>query len=29
MEKKDKYLDDMLLDLLLNEGGKNDKSVME
>ena len=26
---KDKYLDDMLLDLLLNEGGKNDKSIME
>lgn len=29
MEKKDKYLDDMLLDLLLNEEGKNDKSLME
>ena len=26
---KDKYLDDMLLDLLLNEDGKNDKSIME
>ena len=26
---KDKYLDDMLLDLLLNEDGKNDKSIIE
>ena len=29
VQTKDKYLDDMLLDLLLNEGGKNDKSIME
>ena len=29
MQTKDKYLDDMLLDLLLNEDGKNDKSIME
>ena len=29
MQTKDKYLDDMLLDLLLNEDGKNDKSIIE
>ena len=29
VQTKDKYLDDMLLDLLLNEDGKNDKSIME
>ena len=29
MQKKDKYLDDMLLDLLLNEDGKNDESIIE
>lgn len=29
IKEKDKYLDDMLLDLLLNEGGKNDKSIIE
>ena len=29
LQTKDKYLDDMLLDLLLNEDGKNDKSIME
>ena len=29
VKEKDKYLDDMLLDLLLNEDGKNDKSIME
>ena len=29
MQTKDKYLDDMLLDLLLNEDGKNDESIIE
>ena len=29
VQTKDKYLDDMLLDLMLNEDGKNDKSLME
>jgi OTU domain-containing protein 5 len=29
VKTKDKYLDDMLLDLLLNEDGKNDKSIIE
>lgn len=29
VQTKDKYLDDMLLDLLLNEDGKNDKSIIE
>ena len=29
VQTKDKFLDDMLLDLLLNEDGKNDKSIME
>ena len=29
VQTKDKYLDDMLFDLLLNEDGKNDKSIME
>ena len=29
VQTKDKYLDDMLLNLLLNEDGKNDKSIME
>ena len=29
IQTKDKYLDDMLLDLLLNEDGKNDKSIIE
>ena len=29
VKTKDKYLDDMLLDLMLNEGGQNDKSIMK
>ena len=29
VQTKDKYLDDMLLDLLLNENGKNDKNIIE
>ena len=29
VKTKDKYLDDMLLDLLLNEDGKNDERLME
>ena len=29
VKTKDTYLDDMLLDLLLNEDGKNDKSILE
>ena len=29
VQTKDKYLDDMLLDLMLNENGKNDKSIIE
>ena len=29
VQTKDKYLNDMLLDLLLNEDGKNDKSIIE
>jgi OTU domain-containing protein 5 len=29
VKTKDKYLDDMLLDLMLNEGGENDKSIMK
>ena len=29
IQTKDKYLDDMLLDLLLNEGGKNDQKIIE
>jgi len=29
LQTKDKYLDDMLLDLMLNEGGENDKSIMK
>jgi OTU domain-containing protein 5 len=29
IQTKDKYLDDMLLDLLLNEDGKNDESIIE
>ena len=29
VKNKDKYLDDMLLDLMLNEGGDNDKSIMK